>query len=39
MSFVWIADHLLPPAMAPAIVGMIEQGLAAMKCTPERETA
>lgn len=31
---VWIAD-LLPHAMAPAITGMIEQGLAAMKATLE----
>jgi len=31
---VWIAD-LLPHAMAPAIAGMIEQGLAAMKATLE----
>lgn len=31
---VWIAD-LLPHAMAPAIAGMIEQGLAAMKKTLE----
>jgi hypothetical protein len=32
---VWIAD-LLPGEMAPAIAGMIEQGLAAMKRTLER---
>ena len=32
---VWIAD-LLPDEMAPAITGMIEQGLAAMKQTLER---
>lgn len=31
---VWIAD-LLPDEMAPAIAGMIEQGLAAMKKTLE----
>ncbi|MEO8153938.1 MAG: SRPBCC family protein [Rhizobacter sp.] len=31
---VWIAD-LLPHAMAPAIAGMIEQGLVAMKKTLE----
>ena len=31
---VWIAD-LLPSEMAPAIAGMIEQGLAAMKNTLE----
>ena len=31
---VWIAD-VLPHAMAPAIAGMIEQGLAAMKRTLE----
>lgn len=31
---VWIAD-LLPDSMAPAIAGMIEQGLAAMKSTLE----
>jgi carbon monoxide dehydrogenase subunit G len=32
---VWIAD-LLPNAMAPAIAGMIDQGMAAMKKTLER---
>jgi carbon monoxide dehydrogenase subunit G len=32
---VWIAD-LLPHAMAPAIAGMIEQGLAAMKAAQEK---
>jgi carbon monoxide dehydrogenase subunit G len=32
---VWIAD-LLPNELAPAIAGMIEQGLAAMKKTFER---
>jgi hypothetical protein len=32
---VWIAD-LLPNELAPAIAGMIEQGLAAMKKTLER---
>ena len=32
---VWIAD-LLPDEMAPAITGMIEQGIAAMKQTLER---
>jgi len=32
---VWIAD-LLPHALAPAIAGMIEQGLAAMKQTLEK---
>ena len=32
---VWIAD-LLPNELAPAIAGMIEQGLAAMKTTLER---
>jgi hypothetical protein len=31
---VWIAD-LLPNALAPAIAGMIEQGLSAMKKTLE----
>jgi len=31
---VWVAD-LLPNAMAPAITGMIDQGLAAMKRTLE----
>jgi uncharacterized membrane protein len=31
---VWIAD-LLPDTMAPAVAGMIEQGLAAMKRTLE----
>lgn len=31
---VWIAD-LLPDSMAPAVAGMIEQGLAAMKRTVE----
>jgi hypothetical protein len=35
---VWIAD-LLPHAMAPAIAGMIEQGLAAMKATLEAAAA
>lgn len=35
---VWIAD-LLPHAMAPAIAGMIEQGLAAMKRTLEASAA
>jgi carbon monoxide dehydrogenase subunit G len=33
--FVWIAD-LLPHELAPAIAGMIEQGLAAIKQTLER---
>lgn len=33
--FVWIAD-LLPHEMAPAITGMIEQGLAVIKRTQER---
>jgi hypothetical protein len=33
---VWIAD-LLPNEMAPAIAGMIEQGLAAMKRTQESQ--
>jgi len=33
---VWVAD-LLPHAMAPAIAGMIEQGLAAMKRFQESE--
>lgn len=33
--FVWIAD-LLPHEVAPAIAGMIEQGLAAIKATLER---
>jgi carbon monoxide dehydrogenase subunit G len=33
---VWIAD-LLPSEMAPAIAGMIEQGLAAMKNTLEAD--
>src|SRR5437867_4086060 len=33
--FVWIAD-LLPHEMAPAIAGMIEQGLAVIKQTLER---
>jgi len=32
--FVWIAD-LLPNEMAPAIAGMIDQGLAAIKTTLE----
>ena len=32
---VWIAD-LLPNELAPAVAGMIEQGLAAMKKTLER---
>jgi hypothetical protein len=35
---VWIAD-LLPSEMAPAIAGMIDQGLAAMKKTLERKAA
>lgn len=35
---VWVAD-LLPDAMAPAIAGMIEQGLAAMKRTVEAPVA
>ena len=35
---VWIAD-LLPHAMAPAIAGMIDQGLAAMKATLEASAA
>jgi carbon monoxide dehydrogenase subunit G len=35
---IWIAD-LLPNEMAPAIAGMIEQGLAAMKRTLERPPA
>ena len=35
---VWIAD-LLPHAMAPAIAGMIEQGLAAMRATLEGAAA
>jgi len=35
---VWIAD-LLPHAMAPAITGMIEQGLAAMKAAQEKAAA
>lgn len=35
---VWIAD-LLPHAMAPAITGMIEQGLATMKATLEAAAA
>ncbi|MBL0085197.1 MAG: SRPBCC family protein [Ideonella sp.] len=34
----WIAD-LLPNELAPAIAGMIEQGLAAMKRHAERESA
>ena len=33
--FVWIAD-LLPHEVAPAIAGMIEQGLAVIKTTLER---
>ena len=33
--FVWIAD-LLPHEVAPAIAGMIEQGLAVIKATLER---
>lgn len=33
---VWVAD-LLPNEMAPAIAGMIEQGLAAMKRTQESQ--
>jgi carbon monoxide dehydrogenase subunit G len=33
--FVWIAD-LLPHELAPAITGMMEQGLAAVKTTLER---
>lgn len=36
--FVWIAD-LLPNDMAPAIAGMIEQGIAAVKKTLETEPA
>jgi len=35
---VWIAD-LLPNEMAPAIAGMIEQGLAAMKAFQESQNA
>jgi len=35
---VWIAD-LLPNAIAPAIAGMIDQGMAAMKRTLERKAA
>jgi hypothetical protein len=35
---VWIAD-LLPDAMAPAITGMIEAGIAAMKKTLEADTS
>ncbi|MBX3619609.1 MAG: SRPBCC family protein [Rhizobacter sp.] len=35
---VWIAD-LLPHALAPAIAGMIAQGLTAMKATLEAKTA
>ncbi|HJV59688.1 MAG TPA: SRPBCC family protein [Albitalea sp.] len=35
---VWVAD-LLPNEMAPAIAGMIEQGLAAMKRTLESASA
>lgn len=34
----WIAD-LLPHAMAPAIAGMIEAGLAAMKAAQEAQAA
>lgn len=34
----WIAD-LLPHAMAPAITGMIEAGLAAMKAAQEAQAA
>ena len=34
--FVWIAD-LLPHELAPTIAGMIEQGLAAVKQTLERD--
>lgn len=33
--FVWIAD-LLPHELAPAIAGMIDQGMAAIKATLER---
>jgi hypothetical protein len=33
--FVWIAD-LLPDSAAPAIAGMIEQGLAVIRTTLER---
>jgi len=36
--FVWIAD-LLPHEMAPAITGMIEQGLAAIRATLEHTAA
>lgn len=36
--FVWIAD-LLPHALAPAIAGMIDQGLAAIKQTLESASA
>lgn len=35
---VWIAD-LLPSALAPYITGMIDQGMAVMKKTLERQTA
>ncbi len=35
---VWIAD-LLPDAIAPAIAGMIDHGMAAMKRTLERKVA
>ena len=34
--FVWIAD-LLPDALAPAIAGMIDEGLAAIRKTLEAE--
>lgn len=33
--FVWIAD-LLPDEMAPAVAGMMDQGLAVIKATMER---
>ncbi len=36
--FVWIAD-LLPHAMAPAVTGMIEAGLAAMKAHAETRSS
>jgi carbon monoxide dehydrogenase subunit G len=36
--FVWIAD-LLPHELAPAIAGMIDQGLAAIRAKLERQTA
>jgi len=35
VRFVWIAD-LLPHALAPAIAGMIDQGLAAIQRTLEQ---